>query len=226
MAARRGPWGRTTTGAEINVTEFWEAAFVKMQLAWGAEPTASALRAADYFARRGVREVLIPGLGYGRNAGPFLDRGMSVTGIEISATAIGLARAQLGLEIPIIHGSVTDMPFDQRRYDGIFCHGLIHLLDPDGREKFLRDCHFQLRPGGYMIFTAISKQSTMYGQGVRLGEDWYERLPDLTMYFYDAASVKREFGRYGIVELYEVAESAGGDVALPFINVVCQKALL
>lgn len=45
---------------------------------------------------------------------------MSVTGIEISETAIFLARTQLGLEIPIHHGSVSNMPFDARWYDGVF----------------------------------------------------------------------------------------------------------
>ena len=74
------------------MAEFWETAFRKMQLAWGLEPTVSAGLAAERFAAAGARDVLIPGIGYGRNARPFLDRGMAVTGIEIAETAIALAR--------------------------------------------------------------------------------------------------------------------------------------
>jgi SAM-dependent methyltransferase len=205
------------------VTEFWETAFTKMQLAWGLEPTESACLAGDYFARAGVKDVLIPGIGYGRNAKPFLQRGMSVTGIEISETAIALARSQLGLEIPIVHGSVTDMPFDQRQYAGIFCYGLVYLLDAPGREKLIRDCYRQLSPGGHMIFTLISKKAPMYGQGPRLGEDWYERLPNLPMYFYDAESAKREFGPYGLLELSEIDEPSHAGASLPFLNVICRR---
>jgi SAM-dependent methyltransferase len=205
------------------MTEFWEAAFNKMQLAWGLEPTESAALASDTFARVGVRNVLIPGIGYGRNAKPFLDRGMSVTGIEISETAIELARSRLGLEIPIVHGSVADMPFDRRKYDGIFCYGVVYLLDARGRQKLIRDCYRQLEPGGHMVFTVISKKAPMYGQGPRLGDDWYERLPGLPMYFYDADSVKREFGPYGLVEISEINEPAGDGATLPFINVVCKR---
>jgi SAM-dependent methyltransferase len=208
---------------EPPVTEFWETAFTKMQLAWGLEPTESACLARDYFVRVGAKDVLIPGIGYGRNAKPFLDRGMSVTGIEISETAIALARSRLGLEIPILHGSVTDMPFDRRQYDGIFCYGLVYLLDPRGREKLIRDCYRQLSPGGHMIFTVISKKAPMYGQGSRLGDDWYERLPNLKMFFYDAESVKREFGSYGLLEFSEIDEPSGGGVLLPFINVICRR---
>jgi SAM-dependent methyltransferase len=205
------------------VTEFWEAAFSKMQTAWGLEPTASACLARDYFTRKGAKDVLIPGIGYGRNAKPFLERGMSVTGIEISETAIALSRSRLGLEIPIVHGSVTDMPFDRRQYDGIFCYGLIYLLDARGREKLIRDCHRQLAPGGHMIFTVISKKAPMYGQGPRLGDDWYERLPNLKMYFYDAESVKREFGPYGLLEFSDIDEPSGEGESLPFINVICKR---
>lgn len=206
------------------MTEFWESSFTKMQMAWGQEPTVSALAARDYFIRSGAKEILIPGIGYGRNARPFLESGMRVTGIEISETAIGLARSQLGLEIPIMHGSVTDMPFDDRSYDGVFCYALIHLLDAPGRQKLLRDCYRQLAPGGHMIFTAISKKAPMYGQGPRLGDDWYERLPGLPMYFYDAAAVEREFGPHGLLEFSEVDEPSGGGVSLPFLNVTCHRS--
>jgi SAM-dependent methyltransferase len=206
------------------VTEFWETAFAKMQLGWGLEPTASASVAGDYLARAGAKDVLIPGIGYGRNAKAFLGRGMAVTGIEISQTAIELARSRLGLDIPIFHGSVTDMPFEDQQYDGIFCHGLIYLLDANGRKKFLRDCYRQLTPGGHMIFTLISKQAPMYGQGPQLGEDWYERLPGLPMYFYDTESVEREFGACGLLTVSEIDEPSGGGVSLPFLYVLCQRA--
>ena len=205
------------------MTEFWESAFTTKRLAWGLEPTASARLAGDYFARAGAKNVLIPGIGYGRNAKPFLERGMSVTGIEISGTAIALARSQLGLDIPIVHGSVTDMPFDREQYDGIFCFGLVYLFDERGREKLIQDCYRQLAPGGYMIFTVISKKAPMYGLGPRLGDDWYERLPGLPMYFYDAESVRREFESYGLVEYSAIDEPSDGGVALPFINVICKR---
>lgn len=113
------------------MTEFWETAFTKMQLAWGLEPTASALLACDHFARS-----------------PSPSNGSAWT----------------------------------------------------------------------------SKKAPMYGQGARLGDDWYERLPNLKMYFYDADSVEREFGPHGLVEMSEIEEQAGSDVPLPFIHVICKKA--
>jgi SAM-dependent methyltransferase len=202
--------------------EFWETAFIEKQLMWGLEPTQSAIFAKDHFARIGVRDVLIPGVGYGRNAKVFLEHGMSVTGIEISATAIALARSQLGLDILIHHGSVVSMPYDDRLYDGIFCYGLIYLLDASERAKLIRDCYRQLAPGGHMIFTVISKRAPMYGRGTRLGDDCYEIMPGVQMYFYDADSVEREFGPHGLIELSEIDEPTPSGGSLPFINAVCK----
>jgi SAM-dependent methyltransferase len=206
------------------MTHTWENAFANNGLIWGFEPTKSAVLAKNYFATLKVQTVLVPGVGYGRNAKAFLDAGMSVIGIEISATAIALARSELKLDIPIHHGSVVDMPFDDREYDGIFCYGLIYLLAPDARAKLLRDCYEQLTPGGSMIFTVISKRAPMYGRGSQLGEDWYEVFPGVQMFFYDANSVEREFAPFGLLDSCEVDEPVAGSSTLPFIHVICKKS--
>lgn len=204
------------------MSEFWETAFSQNQLDWGLEPTQSALFAAEYFAGQGIRSVLIPGLGYGRNAIPFLDRGMAVTGIEISATAIAMARSRLNLQFPIHHGSVTAMPFDAQTYQGIFCYGLIHLLGPQERAHFIQACYQQLSPGGLMMISAVTQAAPMYRLGTKLGPDWYEVKPGLKMYFYDDDAVQREFGPWGLQEYSTIIEAAHSAAALPFFNVICK----
>lgn len=206
------------------MAEIWETTFTERQLMWGLEATRSAVLASEHFAKRGVKDVLVPGIGYGRNARPFLERGMSVTGIEISGTAIALSRSQLGLDLMIHHGSVTDMPFDDRQYDGIFCHGLVYLLDTAGRAKLFQDCQRQLAPGGQVIFTAIAKDAPMFGRGPKLREDWYEPHPGAQMFFYDPVSIEREFGPFGLVEFSKIDEPGHGGSTLPFLNVVCERA--
>jgi len=163
------------------MAEFWETNFQEKQEMWGFEPAHSAILAKDIFLRQSSKNILIPGIGYGRNAKVFLDAGMSVTGIEISGTAIELAAKHYGTDIMIHHGSVTDMPFDDIRYDGIFCYALIHLLDSDERAKLVRDCYDQLADGGYMVFTAITKRAHTYGQGTFLSDDRYEMFGGVKM---------------------------------------------
>ncbi|THD17007.1 SAM-dependent methyltransferase [Anoxybacillus ayderensis] len=205
--------------------EFWESSFVEHQTMWGFEPSESAILAKDFFLEKKAKNILIPGIGYGRNAKVFIDNGINVTGIEISKTAIELARKN-GLNIPIFHGSVTDMPFDDQLYDGVFCHALIHLLNDREREKFIKDCYNQLTPNGHMIFTTISKEAPMFGKGKQLGKNYFEIMEGLKMFFYDHDSIKREFGEYGLVEYSEVLEPHKNMENKPpfkFIMIRCQK---
>jgi SAM-dependent methyltransferase len=205
--------------------EFWESSFIEKQTMWGFEPTDSAILTKDFFLEKNVKDILIPGIGYGRNAKVFIDNGICVTGIEISQTAIDLAR-QNGLDIPIFHGSVTDMPFDNKLYDGIFSFALLHLLNKHERDKFIKDCYDQLKPNGYMIFTTVSKKAPMYGKGKQLDTDYYEIMDGVKMFFYDTDTIKTDFGKYGLIELSEMDEpnkEMKNKPPINFLMVKCKK---
>ncbi len=203
--------------------EFWENAFKDKQLMWGEQPTRSAVETCKNFKDLGFKKILIPGFGYGRNAKPFLENGFEVTGIEISETAIQLAHNQLGNEIKIYHGSVGEMPFDQETYEGIFCHALIHLLRYDKRKQFLTNCNGQLKSGGLMVFTAITKRAGSYGVGEKLDKDLYRTKDGVELFFYDEETISEEFGPFGLEEFTLVEESSGGHPAIEFWKIVCRK---
>ena len=198
-------------------SEFWESSFTQKQEMWGFEPSKSALLVKDFFMEKSLKNILIPGIGYGRNAHVFKDSGMSVTGIEISKTAIEMARKHYGADMTIYHGSVNDMPFDDLRYDGIFCYALIHLLDRLEREQLIQNCYNQLSENGYMAFTAISKEAHTFGQGKFISKDRYEIFDGVKMFFYDHESVQEEFGQAGLFEIAEVEEN------YPFYLIKCHK---
>lgn len=81
---------------ETEKPEFWEKNFVEKQEMWGFESSGSAVLTNDFFLQKSVKNILIPGIGYARNAQIFRDNGMVVTGIEISQTAIEMARRHYG----------------------------------------------------------------------------------------------------------------------------------
>ncbi len=208
------------------MTEFWESSFNEMQTTWGFDPSDSAIYVKEFFLQNKVKEILIPGIGYGRNAKIFSDNGFKVTGIEISKTAIDLAKNENGLDFEIHHGSVTDMPVDNNTYDGIFCYALIHLLNYRERRKFIQDCFNQLKPNGYLIFTVVSKKDSMYGNGKQLSKDRFEIMKGLQVFFYDSDSVTLEFEKYGLIEFLEIDEPIKhmeNEPPLKCIIVKCKK---
>ncbi|MCP9746048.1 bifunctional 2-polyprenyl-6-hydroxyphenol methylase/3-demethylubiquinol 3-O-methyltransferase UbiG [Lacihabitans sp. CS3-21] len=201
------------------MSEFWEEAFKEKQEMWGHAPANSAELTKDFFIEHRIKDVLIPGIGYGRNAKIFIDNEIKVTGIEISETAIEIAKKHFGEKLTIFHGSVTEMPFDDKIYDGVFCYGLIYLLDEMERLKLIHDCYKQLKEGGFMVFTAITKEAQIYGQGELISKDRFEMFGGVKIYFYDDESIKREFINVGLLEVTEVQEN------YPFYLIKCQKVM-
>jgi len=121
----------------FTMTEYWESRFKNEGEMWKSEPSDSAINAVSLFKYEKIDQILIPGFGYGRNTRLFIDNGFKVTGIEISRSAIELARADR-IECKIHHDSVNSMPFDNEKYNGIFCYAMIHLLNKKERYKFIR----------------------------------------------------------------------------------------
>ena len=114
---------------------FWESKFENGGAIWSFEPSYSACIALELFKNNNFKSILIPGIGYGRNAKLFLDSGFDVTGIELSPSAIKTAKEN-NLSCTIYEGSVTSMPFDNKIYDAVFCYALIHLLKKSERHRF------------------------------------------------------------------------------------------
>lgn len=183
---------------------YWETLFDKGRI-WGSEPCTSAIIIAYFFKKYGIKKVLIPGIGYARNAPPFLRKGISIVGIEISNSAIELAK-ESGCNSIIHRGSVLHMPFDDTKYDGIFCYSLLHLFNKYERHKIIESLYNQLVNHGYMFCVVVSTKAEMYGRGRLLSKNRYEITKDLKVFFYDNSSVISEFINFGLVEFYQFDE--------------------
>jgi len=190
--------------------DFWELSFKRNTVMWGKEPADAAVMVANSFKVKGYDEILIPGCGYGRNALPFIAMAMNVTGIEISATAIAIASNLVPDKFKIYNGNVTDMPFDQKLYDGIFCYSLLHLLNSVQRSNLVRNCYNQLNIGGSMAFVTLSTNDHQFGKGTKISKNHYLSKHHIELYFHDTASIHKEFSDYGISDVREIIEPVKG----------------
>ena len=117
-------------------------------------------RLVDFNGYRG-RDLLEVGCGIGTDLVRFARGGARVTGVDLSATAIDLARRNFAL-----HDLVPDdlrvenaevLPFDSDRFDVVYAHGVVqYTADP---ARLVRECHRVLRPGGTAIFMVYNRVS-------------------------------------------------------------------
>ena len=204
------------------MSEFWESVYRNNEKMWGEQPTDNAKTVLGVFQHHNVNTILIPGFGYGRNAKVFYDAGFDVTGIEISKTAIERARKYFGNYVTIHHGSVTDMPFDNKLYQSIYCYSLIHLLNKNERKKLIEDCYAQIMDNGIMVFVALSTNDKRYGIGEALEKNTFHSPNGLNLYFYDEVAIKEEFGDYNIIEVKEINEPEKNPNEIHWM-IVCKK---
>lgn len=77
-----------------------------------------------------------------------------------------------------------------------------------------------------MIFTVVSKQANMFGNGRQLSKDRFEIMKGLNVYFYDSDSVKKEFADFGLTEFKDIEEPIKhmiGQESLKCKFVICRK---
>lgn len=207
------------------MTNYWEKLFTEQGTLWDFYPSDSALIALDLFRKINLNKILIPGVGYGRNAKPFYEAGFDITGIEISKAAINLAKENQ-LDFKIHHGSLTDMPFDNEIYDCIFCYATLHLFNPHERQHILKSCYNQLSPNGLMFFNVVSCESMINFSGKQITSDIIQLENGLEVTFYDLNRVVEEFKIYNIIEIEKIDEPikfVKDQKPLHCFNVICQK---
>lgn len=186
--------------------DYWEKRFLDGGKIWGDKPSRTAIYALELFKRHNVNKILVPGAGYGRNTKIFTDANLDVTGIEISASAIELAK-NFNPKIQFFQGSVLDMPFDDKKYDGIYSCYVLHLFLKDDRISFLKKCFNQLRAKGYAFHVVFSDNENSFGKGERVEENTFESKPWRPVHYFTENDLKEHFKEFSVIETGEIEEA-------------------
>jgi SAM-dependent methyltransferase len=117
------------------------------------------LRLVNFEGYRGKR-VLDVGCGAGTDLVRFARAGAIVSGVDLSAAAVDLARAnvaQQGLEADIREADAAHLPYPDGTFDLVFAHGVVqYSADPAG---VVGECWRVLKPGGEAIVQAYNRVS-------------------------------------------------------------------
>jgi ubiquinone/menaquinone biosynthesis C-methylase UbiE len=117
------------------------------------------LRLVAFDGYRG-RSVLEVGCGAGVDLARFAKGGATVTGVDLAASAIELARAnfaQQGLEGAFEVADGEHLPFPDNSFDLVYAHGVVqYTANP---QKLVAECRRVLKPGGEAIVQVYNRVS-------------------------------------------------------------------
>ena len=117
------------------------------------------LRLVDFDGYRG-RSVLEVGCGAAVDLARFARGGAEVTGVDLTASAIELARANFAQQELSGRFEVADgehLPFASNSFDAVYAHGVVqYTANP---QALVDECRRVLKPGGTAIFQVYNRIS-------------------------------------------------------------------
>ena len=179
--------------------EYWEQRYSDEGEIWGALPSISVARADRQFAEHGCRSVIVPGCGYGRNANFFQKKGYAVTGVDISATAIDMART-LNAKIEYVTGSVFDVEFPAGSFDGLYAFNFLHFMLERERRSFIQQYSDLLRPGGVAFYTVFSEEEKAFGKGKEIEKNTFETKSGRPAHYFTREDLLNHFSLFTVLE--------------------------
>ncbi len=155
----------------------WEESFTE-QVAWQAYNTApveAVIRTVAYALRdrlasgqRGDLHFLEMGCGAGPNLVWLAHKGIIVSGVDISPTALRLAREHLeegGYRDRIgklLEASVTDVPFENESFDGIIEACVFQHLAKEDRQRAFGEVRRLLKPEGLFVGYLLAQEHSIF----------------------------------------------------------------
>lgn len=100
--------------------------------------------------------------GAGTNTVYLSQKGFKVTGIDISHTALRIAKkqaAQARVSIAFLNASFVDLAFVDAAFDFVFDMGCFHHVEVEDRNRFLAGLYRVLKVGGVYMFTGFSDKN-------------------------------------------------------------------
>jgi SAM-dependent methyltransferase len=158
-AAVRDYWNQHIHDLEITTHPVGSRGFFDDLDQYHFEKLHHLLRLVAFDGYRG-RSVLEVGCGAGVDLARFARGGAAVTGVDIAASAIELARAnfaQQGLSGLFEVADGEHLPFPDQTFDLVYAHGVVqYTANP---QKLVDECRRVLKPGGEAIFQVYNRVS-------------------------------------------------------------------
>ncbi len=146
--------------------------------------------------------------GAGTNTVYLAQKGYDVSGIDISRTALRIAKSKAmaaKVNIGFFNGSFVDLPFSDARFDFVWDMGCFHHVKPSDRHKFIEGIHCVLKPSGTYVLTCFS---------YRNGPGWNHFTKQQLINLFGAYFIFGEFCQYPSLE---------GDDVIRFFYTVLMK---
>jgi SAM-dependent methyltransferase len=210
--------------SEIQAEKYWDERYRKEGQIWGESPSRAIWIAIQLFGQANANQILVPGCGYGRMSSLFSMSGFATAGVDISETAVEMARKldERGL---YYRSSALKMDFDQLPYDAVYAFNVLHLMLEEDRKAMIKECRRKLKSGGLMFFTVFSEQEEDFGKGQEIEKATFESRPGRPAHYFSRDDLLAHFKDFEVVDsgMIEEPEDHGGKPHVHQLRYICVR---
>ncbi|NYT05687.1 MAG: class I SAM-dependent methyltransferase [Methanomicrobiales archaeon] len=161
------------------VANAWEEAYARRGRLWGGQPDALPELAPS-------SSVLELGCGNGKNIPAMLHRGWQICALDISRTALALARTNTlpHHSIAWVRGDACTLPFCANVFDAVFASHIFGHFHRKARDTAAFEAWRVLKTGGRLFFRGFETSDMRCGEGSGVEDQTYLRAGGtITHYF-------------------------------------------
>lgn len=170
--------------------------------------------------------LLDVGCGNGKDSLYFAKKGIHVTAIDFSRTAIEELKqiiAEKGLlNISAIRKDIIDLDIGDNSFDVIYAHLSLQYFDDEITTKIFDELHSILKPGGMIFIRCKSTDDHLYGQGEKIGDDMF--IKGHIRHFFSKEYMIEKLVQYYLIRIRRVSSIYHGHKSC-FIEAVATKRI-
>jgi cyclopropane fatty-acyl-phospholipid synthase-like methyltransferase len=162
----------------------------------------------SYDVKRPTNRVLDVGCGNGNHVLFFAEQGFSTAGVDVSKSAIELARqraTERGLDVDLEVGDAADLPWESEMFDLVVSDGVLDHVSFSQAKSILAEIQRVSTPGAYLFLSLRSAADSEWGRGEKVEENTYILQEGyekgMLQHFFDRRSIKELLDGYEIFDI-------------------------
>jgi len=189
------------------------------------EPAEEVVKIAQLLQVRKARRVLDLGFGAGRHVIYLANLGFEMYGTDISQKGEMITRKWLEeekLQAELVISDMTVVPYTDNFFDACVCRGVITHNSLVNIRTCIKEIYRTLSPGGIVMCTFISRESSEYGKGGELEPHTF--LPSngieagVPHHYVDEIETRSLMSSFKTIEIYHMKHGGLVDVGIPYIS--------
>lgn len=203
--------------------EFWKSRWKNPQR---KAPNDFAKRCFKLIKNNNLKTILDLGCGSGTDSIYFAEKGLKVTAVDFSESAIKYLKKEIenkNIEnISVLNKDIRNLDFKDSSFDIIYAHLSLHYFDDKTTTKIFDELYRILGKNGTIFIKCKSTEDAKYGQGEKIEENMY-MLDSHIRHFFSKEYMKEKLGKFKILKIGKTSSTYSDNYKSSFIEAIAAK---